>query len=926
MLRRWMVAFAALLCAGLYAWPLAYAAPAGSETATKSNALPPGVERGPALAGINEYRLANGLKVLLMPDPAQDQITVNITYLVGSRHEGYGERGMAHLLEHLLFKGTKRYPNPKGTLIKHGADFNGTTSFDRTNYYETFPANEKTLEVMLDLEADRMVNARVSAEDLASEMTVVRNEFEAGENNPATLLNERISAAAYMWHNYGRTVIGTRSDIENVPIERLRAFYKRYYRPDNAVLIVAGRFDEARALRKIADTFGRIPRPKEPVPQTYTEEPPQDGEREVILKRVGDVQMVGALYHIPPGSHPDYVPVDVLTELLVDRPSGRLHKALVETGLATFTYGYNRQLREAGSVYFGASVRKEGSLSAARDALLRVVEGFAEQPVTDEEVERARLKLQNDVEMLLTNTRKLALTLSEFEAIGDWRLLFWYRDRLAKVTREDVQRVALAYLRPANRTVGLFYPTGEPQRVAIPQRPDIETLLGDFQADTEIVLGEVFDPTPDNIEARLVRRKIEPGIELVMLPKKTRGNTVTLQMDLHWGTPETLANRRAACSIASAMLSRGTRKRTRAELNDELERLRATVSVGLESASINTIRANLPGALTLVAEMLREPSFPQEEFELVKRELLTGIDAQRNDPSALAVLTLNRHLNPYPPSHWHYTPTFDERARQIQAVTLDDVRRCHAMVGASHAEIAVVGDFDPEALAQQVRELFGDWRTPEPYERVASVYHDAGALVERLQTPDKANAVLRGGFNLPLNDTHADFPALLLGAWLIGGNSDARLPRRVREREGLSYSTGAWLRADSLDPLAVFNVYAIYAPQNAERVEAAIREELRRVLEEGFDKQEFEDGRQALLQARHIARNADTSLAGRLAKYAYVGRTFEWDKALEARIAALTPAEVQAALRRHFDLNRLTIVKAGDFAAPAGQPDKAAAR
>ncbi|HLU77460.1 MAG TPA: pitrilysin family protein [Burkholderiales bacterium] len=919
-LLRWS---AALFCAALLNFvPLqAGAAPAQNKTDADTAALPAGVERVHSLAGINEYRLANGLRVLLMPDPTRDQITVNITYLVGSRHEGYGERGMAHLLEHLLFKGTPKYPNPKGTLLKHGADFNGTTSYDRTNYFETFPADDKALAVMLDLEADRMVNARVSAEDLESEMTVVRNEFEAGENNPGVLLSQRISAAAYMWHNYGKTVIGTRSDIENVPIERLQAFYKRYYRPDNAVLIVAGRFDEARALDRIVRTFGKIPRPKTPVPATYTEEPPQDGEREVILRRVGDVQMVGALYHIPAGSHPDYVPVDLLTEVLTAKPTGRLHKALVETGQATFAYGYNRQLRDAASAYFGASVRLDGSLDQARQTLLRVLEGIADEPITDEEVERARIKLQNDVEMLLTNTRGVALTLSEFAAMGDWRLLFWYRDQLAKVTREDVQRVALAYLRPANRTVGLFYPTDDPQRVAIPGRPDPQQMLQDFEGGADIALGEVFEPTPENIESRVIRRTVEPGIKLAMLPKKTRGGTVVVQMGLHWGTPETRANRQTACSLASAMLARGTTQRTRAQLRDEMERLRATMNVGVESASISTIRDSLPGALALAAEMLRQPSFPEQEFEMLKREMITSLDVKRNDPSALASLTVNRHLNPYPPSHWNYTPTLAEQTKLIEATTLDDVRACHAeLVGASHAEIAVVGDFDPDAVTAQVRELFAGFSNPGPYERVVNAYHDVTGITEVLQTPDKANAVLRGGFNLALTDTHADFPALLLGSWLIGGNSDARLARRVREQEGLSYGVGAWLNADALDPSARFNLYAIYAPQNGERVEAAIREELRKAIEQGFEQAEFDDGRQALLHARHVARNADSGLAGRLARYAYVGRTFEWDMQLEQRIAALTPAEVQDALRRHFDLSKLSIVKAGDFKAVATKP------
>jgi len=885
--------------------------------------LPAGVTRGPTMGGISEYDLANGMKVLLLPDQSQDTVTVNITYLVGSRHESYGERGMAHLLEHLLFKGTAQIANPKNELLKRGARYNGTTSFDRTNYFETFPASEDTLAFVLGMEADRMVNASVSKQDLDSEMTVVRNEFEAGQNSPFALLRERTSAAAYLWHNYGRSVIGTLSDIENVPIERLQAFYRHYYQPDNAVLIIAGKFDSDRALATIAQTFGALPKPARALRSTYTVEPPQDGERSVILRRVGDVQLAHAMYHMPPGSHPDFAAVDILGQILVAQPSGRLHKALVETGKAAAIFGAERQTREPGSSYFGAAVRKDAPMDPARDALLAEVEGFAAKPVTDEEVERARTKLKGDVEQLLTNSRSVALTLSEFAAIGDWRLLYLYRDQLDKVTREDVQRVATAYLKPANRTLGLFYPADKPERVAVPAAPDVTALLKGFAGPSEVAAGEVFDPTPQNIEARIIRRTLPSGMKLTLLPKKTRGGTVIAQLGLRWGDEALKANRSSACSVASAMLSRGTLKHTRAELKDALDRLRAATAVSTEGASIETVRANLPEALAIVAEMLREPSFPESEFEQVRQQALTSIDTQRTDPQSLASLTIARELNPYPPEHWNYTPTLDERAARLKSVTLEDARRCHReLVGASHSDLVVVGDFDPDEMTKLAERLFGDWKNPTPYRRIPWKHFDVQATDRTIETPDKANAVFRAGLNLKLRDDHPDFAALVLGNYLLGGSSDARLARRVREKEGLSYSVGSWLNVGAQDEAGDFGVYAIYAPQNRARVEAAIREELGRTLAEGFADTEFEDGRRALLQARKVARNSDGALAGRLAGYSVIDRTMAWDEAFEKKLAALTPSQVRDALRRHIDPSKLTLVKAGDFTrVAAGKSD-----
>ena len=884
--------------------------------------LPAGITRGPSMGGITEYNLANGLKVLLLPDPSQDTITVNVTYLVGSRHESYGERGMAHLLEHLLFKGTPQIPNPKNELLKRGARYNGTTSFDRTNYFETFPASDDALAFVLGLEADRMVNATVSKQDLDSEMTVVRNEFEAGQNSPFGLLRERTSAAAYLWHNYGRSVIGTLSDIENVPIERLQAFYRYYYQPDNAVLIIAGKFDAERALAAAAQTFGAIPKPARRLQPTYTVEPPQDGERSVILRRVGDVQLAHAMYHMPSGAHPDFVAVDVLTQILVTQPTGRLHKALVETGKAASIFGAERQTREPGSAYFGAAVRKDAPMDPARDALLGVLEGFAATPVTDEEVERARTKLRGDVEQLLTNSRSVALTLSEFVAVGDWRLLYLYREQLGKVKTADVQRVATTYLKPANRTLGLFYPADKPERVQVPSPPDVAMILKGFAGADEVAAGEVFDPTPQNIEARIVRRTLPSGMKLTLVPKKTRGGTVVAQLGLRWGDEAAKANRGSACSVASAMLSRGTQKRTRGELKDALDRLRAATSVSIDGASIETVRASLPEALAIVAEMLREPSFPESEFEQVKRQALTSIDTQRADPQSLASLTIARHLNPYPPQHWHYTPTLEERAERLKAVTLEDARRCHGeLVGASHSDLVVVGDFDPDEVTKLAERLFGDWKNPTPYKRIPWQHFDVQATDRTIETPDKANAVFRGGLNLKLRDDHPDHPALILGNYLLGGSSDARLARRIREKEGLSYSVGSWLNIGAQDEAGDFGVYAIYAPQNRARLEAAIREEVARALAEGFAPAEFEDGRRALLQARKVARNSDSSLAGRLAGYSVIGRTLKWDEAFEQKLAELTPAEVRDALRRHLDPSKLTLVKAGDFTRVAGKTD-----
>src|SRR6476620_10621488 len=293
-------------------------------------ALPPGVTKITSVEGVDEYRLANGLNVLLFPDATKPTTTVDVTYKVGSRHENYGETGMAHLLEHMLFKGTPSVPSVFAELGRRGMSFNGTTSYDRTTYFETFTASQPSLDWVLKMEAERMTRSTFSKAELDSEMTVVRNEYESGENRPQSVLWKRMAAVAFDWHNYGKPTIGARSDIENVPFEKLRAFYRMYYQPDNAVVTIGGKFDADRALATIARTFGAIPKPTRTLPKLYTVEPVQDGERSATVRRVASAQWLGAMYHLPQGANADATAFEALAEIMTVEPAGRLYKALVE--------------------------------------------------------------------------------------------------------------------------------------------------------------------------------------------------------------------------------------------------------------------------------------------------------------------------------------------------------------------------------------------------------------------------------------------------------------------------------------------------------------------------------------------------------------------------------------------------------------------
>jgi len=900
--------FARLLAAGCLAFVAA--APVLAQVA-----IPPGVTRVTSVEGITEYRLENGLKVLLFPDLSKPTITVNITYLVGSRHENYGETGMAHLLEHLVFKGTPKNPDLDKQFNQRGARSNGSTWLDRTNYFELFQASDDNLRWAIEMEADRMVNSFIRKSDLSTEMTVVRNEFESGENSPFGVILKRLQSVAYDWHSYGRSTIGNRSDIENVKEENLRAFYRTYYQPDNAVLLVAGRFDEAKALKLVAGAFGPIPRPKRKLPEFWTVEPTQDGEREFRVRRKGDLQLVAVAWKVPSALHEDADGVSFANFVLADTPTGRLHKALVETGKATQVFGFPLTGTYPGLHVFGAIVKKGDAPEPVAAEIARLVEGFGNAPPTAEEIDRARKSFENQFEKTLLDHESIGVQLSEYIALGDWRLFFLSRDDLAKVTPEAVAKAAKTYYRRDNRTTGYFLPEDSPQRAEIPAAPTVAEVMKDFKPKEVASASEAFDPSQANIDARTKRLAIG-GVKAALLPKKNRGELVNVSLRLNLGDEKSLFGQRTAAQFAAAMLARGTTKLSRTQISDEMERLKMSGSVGGTGANFQTTRANLEEALRLAVHVLREPSFPSAEFDQLKAQMVTGIEAQLSDPNARAGEALRRHFNPWPRGDWRYAPTLEESLEDARGAKLEDAKRFHReFYGAQAAEIAIVGDFDDGRAAELVKTLLADWKAERSYAHVPAAHRQAPAANLTIETPDKENAILLARQALDLRDDDPDFPALFAANYILGGDAglDSRLGKRLRQEDGLSYAQGSSVSAPSIDRTGEWTAYAIVAPQNMAKLEAAFREELARALKDGFTEAELAAAKSGTLQQRMQTRAQDGALAGGWVYNLHVGRTFAFSKAFEDRLAALTVADVNAALRKHLDPAKVTVVKAGDF-------------
>ena len=883
----------------------------------QAQVLPSGVTRVQSVEGIDEYRLANGLQLLLIPDSSKPTTTVNLTYRVGSRHENYGETGMAHLLEHLLFKGSPKHPNVWAEFTKRGLAANGSTWFDRTNYTASFSANDDNLRWYLGWQADAMVNSFIARKALDTEMTVVRNEMESGENNPDRILFSKTLATMYQWHNYGKETIGARSDVENVDIPRLQAFYRLYYQPDNATLIVSGKFQPAQTLSWIAQSFGVIKKPTRVLPTQYTLDPVQDGERSITLRRNGGVPVLYAAYHVPPGAHPDFAAVDLLGSIMGDAPSGRLHKRLTEKGLAATTYAFSQGLAEPGFALFGAQLGPQQDVDAARNQLLATIESVSKEPITQEELDRAKTKWLKGWDQAFTNPETVGVSLSETVAMGDWRLFFLNRDRVREATLADVQRVAEQRLLPANRTLGVYLPTDQPQRAPAPAKVDVVAQLKTFKPQGAAAAVEAFEATPANIDRRTQRFDIG-GLRVGLLPKGSRGNAVQAMLSLRFGDEKSLFGQGEVADMVAALLDKGTATMTRQQIQDRLDALRTEISIsggaGVVTVGMSSRRENLPAAIALLGDLLRHPVLPADALEEVRRQALASIEQDRKEPEAVVSNALARLGNPYPRGDLRYARTFDEIVQDISGVTLEQVREHHQkFYGAKAGEFSAVGDFDVVAVRQALQTAFGDWQVGAPYTRVSQPLISVPPARLLLVTPDKQNATMLVEYPVPLSDNDADYAALSMANYLLGSGGNSRLWRRIRETEGLSYDVRSSIEWNDTEPHSAWSATAIFAPQNQPKVEAAFREELTRALKDGFTAKELAEGQRGLLNYRRLTRARDAAVAAGIANNLHIGRTFARSAQVDEQLEALTLDQVNAALRKYLAPDRFVYGFAGDF-------------
>jgi zinc protease len=858
--------------------------------------------------GIQEFMLANGLKVLLVENHAAPVISTLIVYRVGSRNEAVGYTGSTHFLEHMLFKGTPTFNKASGTQIAQtlqaqGARFNATTWLDRTNYFETLPADK--LDLALRLEADRMRNSFIADADRKSEMSVVRNELERGENNPDRVMWQQLFSNAFQAHPYHHPTIGWRSDVEGVPTARLKKFYQDFYYPDNATLILVGDFETKTALEMVNQHFGPLQASKEPIPQVYTQEPPQQGERRFTLQRPGQLGIVNMGFRVPPLAHADSYALDMLDNVLSKGVTSRLYQALVEKQIAVSASSSNVQLRDPGLFVISAKMASGMSHEQTEKALWQVIENLQKTPLTQTELDKVKAQIKAQVSFNRHGTLELASDLGEYEAMADWRYMVSYLDNIAKVTPADVQRVAKTYFLPQNRTVGWF----------VPKAAD-EVKVNSHDTVYQQIAADATDKVAESQKKAPIQRLPLGKNGSLIIQENHLDQTVAIHGTLLAGSVNDPKGKAGLAMLTADMLDQGTRKLDKLALAKKLESMGSNLSIGasLERVEItgSCLAENLSETLDLLFEMLKEPAFPAAEFAKLKKQTADRLKQRLDNTDALASNLLNTAL--YPAGHPRAVP-LENLMQEVEKLSLDDVKNFYKQhYGSNQMVLTVVGDVEANKLTAQAQSAIKDWKNDNSTEiDVPDInsQKQGKRIVKTLK--DKANVSIAMGIQTDLKLGTADyFPAILANHALGQSSLSSRLGLRVRDELGLTYGIFSYF-TDPGRSAGPWLVGVTTAPENVEKTIEASKDVIRKYLKEGISARELELGKSALIGSYLVGLSTNPNLADRLSDIAFYNLGDDYISQRRKQIEAVTLDQVNAAIGKYFDPDHLTTVIVGNY-------------
>ncbi|MBD2457769.1 insulinase family protein [Nostoc sp. FACHB-87] len=870
--------------------------------------------------GVKKTVLENGLTVLTKEVHTAPVVSVQVWYKVGSRNEGKGESGISHQLEHLMFKGTKERPVQFGRLFSAlGSQFNAFTSYDETAYFGTVQRDK--LEALLILEADRMKNALVGAEQLSSEKRVVISELQGYENSPSYRLNRAVMRAAFPNRAYGLSVGGTKADVEKFTVEQVRNYYQTYYSPDNATLVITGDFATESVLKAVKESFGKLTKNQKSTVESQKPTPPttpnSQASTPIVLKEPGSAALLHVVYPLPDIQHPDVPAIDVMDAILTGGRSSRLYQALVESGLASSVGGSPAELIEPGWYEIEATAAPGQKLEKIAQVLQTSLSELQQKGVSAAELNRAKTILQASFVLGNQDISSQASQLGYNQTVaGDYKYIERYLAAIAKVTPEDVQRVAKTYLVPAKQTIGFFEPTqpdgeagtsssgsGRTVENFSPGQPVDPAELAKYLPPASSSTGSNQQPLPQQFS-------LANGLRVLLLPDRSLP-TINISGQIDAGT-EFDSNQKAGLALLTAEnLMNGTETKNALALAQTLEDRGTSLefSPSREGVSISGegLSANLPVLVQTLADVLQNANFPDDQLELSRQRALTNVKVQLDDPSTLARRVFQQAI--YPESHPFHS--FSTEA-SLKSITRDDVLNFYRQhYRPDTTTIALVGDFDQAKVKDLFNQAFTKWQAEgkPPGLNLPKVPLPKTSTRLNKVIPGKAEAVTYIGYNGISRKDPRFYAALVLNQILGGDTLSSRLGTEVRDRLGLTYGIYSGFAA-GINP-GPFLIEMQTAPTDAQKAIASTLALLKQLREQGITESELNTAKRSITNSYPVELANPSEVTNIILNNAVLGLSPAEIREFPRRIQAVNMTQIQQVIKDLIQPENVVIVTAG---------------
>ena len=874
--------------------------------------------------GIEEYKMSsNDLTVLLMEDHSAPVVTFMVTYHVGSRNEAIGYTGSTHLLEHLMFKGSRSFNKKRNTAIwtvlqNVGARINATTWLDRTNYFELLPSEH--LETAIAIEADRMRNAFLREEDREPEMTVVRNEFERGENDPFDALDKNIWATAYQAHPYHHSTIGWRSDIENVSTERLREFYNTYYWPNNATVTIIGDFEKEDALKLVRKYFGKHKKSPHNIPEMYTTEPKQEGPRRFVIKRKGETGIVGIAHKSPNGLNNDTYALQVLSKILGGGKSSRLYRKIVDKGLATSLFMWDFPFKDNGLFATYVFMTPDTDHGEIEQLVLDEYDNIKLNGIKNDEIKRAKAQIRSEMAFSRDGSYSIASALNEAIAIGDWKFYTTYSAKISAVTAEDIKNAANKYLQENQSTTGYFIPeikngeddTGGAPNVHQPLNYRQEAFAESGAVKSSLKRRKTTKPQ-SSIASQIVTSSPVDGLELKTTNTPIK-DVVTITGSILGGDMFSPATNKAVAELTADMLDEGTTRQNKFEISERLEAVGARLSFASDKYRVRfnarCLKEDVPLVIELLGEQLISPAFNESDLENLKKRLVGNLQRAKENTRAQASGRFSRII--YPESHPNYSREIDDEIADVEKTSVADLQTYHKnSYGLGNMLVVAVGDVDNAILLKALQDAFGDWNQSDLTIPVrTSSANDISSTTQYITMEDKTSVDMFLGVPIGIDRKHEDYYALMVGNYILGGNFAARLMQTVRDQMGLTYGIYSSIGGVGNGNDGYWSVWGTFAPNLLQEGKRATLDQINNWVK-GITIEELNAKKETIKGSYKVGLATTGGLAGQILMNTEKGYEDIMLDDYPNIINQLTLNKVNAAIQKYINPNSLITVAAG---------------